>query len=280
MERQLSTSQQRDYSQPFSWWGYRSSPEQPTSIIELINRGALDTRLAAFLWLALEQRSSLFVTATPPEAGKTTMLTALLDFLPEDVELIYLRGWYERFSFLDEGRDPSTFYLLSNEISSHLPTYLWGRGVRRLFEAADAGYSMAATVHADGAREVLDLLARYPLEVPRAHLAHVKLVLTLSYRRVKEKQLRRVTRLESVEAAAGGPEIRMLAERDVVIGELQSPPGRLIAALCHLYGLEREYAAAQFARREAFLERLLKGGMLDIADVRSELRRVAQNDSD
>jgi hypothetical protein len=237
----------------------------------------MDTRLAAFLWLALEHRTSIFVAATPHEAGKTTMLTALLDFLPQNTELVYLRGWYERFDFLNEERDTSNCYLLSNEISSHLPTYLWGRGVRRLFEAAEAGYAMAATIHAEGAGEVIDLLSRYPLEVPPDKIHLVNLVLTLSYRRVKDQHLRRVIRLEGIEPGTAGPQSRMLAERSVIIGELDAPAGRLIAALSYYYGIDPECASAQFARREAFLERLLDLGPISRSDVRHAILHYYQS---
>ena len=101
---------------------------------------------AAFLWMAVEQRASLVVASTIEDAGKTTMLTALLDFLPAEVETIYLRGWYERFDFLDS-RDPRTTYLLCNEISNNLPTYLWGNGrAAACSSRPQRGFPLATTI--------------------------------------------------------------------------------------------------------------------------------------
>jgi hypothetical protein len=263
----------RDYKQPFNWWGYRPSPERPLSIVELIHHGTLDEQVAAFLWIAMEHRASLIVAATPHEAGKTTLLTALLDFLPQETELIYLRGWYERFEFLDDGRDPESAYLLSNEISSHLPIYMWGRGVRRMFEAAGFGYGFGATVHAESAEKVLSMLEHYPLEVPAPLLSEIDLVVTLSYRPGVKNAQRRVMSVEMIEDNAGRPAPRTLALRDVIGTELQSSPGMLINALVRNFGLERETATNELARRVSALKRLLRSQTFAPDGVRQAIRR-------
>jgi hypothetical protein len=269
--RQSSTP--RDYKQPFNWWGYRPTPERPMSIVELIQHGTLDAQAAAFLWVAMEQRASLIVAATPHEAGKTTMLTALLDFLRPEIELIYLRGWYERFEFLQEDRDPAMTYLLSNEISSHLPIYMWGRGVRRMFEAAGAGYGFGTTVHAASAEEVLRMLRNYPLEVPDSLLTGIDLVVTMSYRPGVKNPQRRVMRLEIIEDNDGIPESRTLASREVIGTELRSSPGFLINELVRKFGLEREYATNELARRVSVLRRLVRSQTFTPDDVRRAIRR-------
>jgi archaeal flagellar protein FlaI len=243
------------------------------SIVELIRAGTLDEQVAAFLWIAMEHRASIIVAATPHEAGKTTMLTALLDFLPPDIELIYLRGWYERFEFLDQDRDPSMTYLLSNEISSHLPIYMWGRGVRQMFEAASAGYGFGATVHAASAEDVLRMLEHYPLEVPPAILTEIDLIITLSYRPGSRNPVRQVMRVEMIEDNVGRPAPRTLASRDVLGTELQVSPGLLINALVRKFGIDRERATNELARRVSVLKRLLRSETFDPADVRRAILR-------
>jgi hypothetical protein len=269
----------RDYKQPFNWWGYRSSPDRPMSIVELLAQGTLDEQVAGFLWIAMEERASLIVAATPQEAGKTTMLTALLDFLRPEIETIYLRGWYERFEFLEDGRDPASTYLLSNEISSHLPIYMWGRGVRRMFEAAGAGYGVAATVHAASAEEVLDMLTRYPLEVPENLQTGIDLILTLSFRPGVRNPQRRVMRLEVIENNGGTPVPRTLASREVIGTELLTSPGSLINALVRKFGLEREYATSELAHRVSVLKRLQRSETFAQEDVRRAIDRYRDSSS-
>src|SRR3954468_5834195 len=116
-----------DYDEPFSWWGWHWQPPVPLSVIQLIEARSFDTKLMALIWALLARRASVIVGAEPPLAGKTTTLTALLDFLPAGTQTLYLRGHYESFAFADDSAtDPHTSYLLANEMSDHLAIYFWG----------------------------------------------------------------------------------------------------------------------------------------------------------
>lgn len=258
------------YAEPFGWWGYHWTPPEPRSLVWLIERGTLDERMGAFLSLAIEARASLIVAAEPHEAGKTTLLTALLDFLPPETTPIYLRGWYERFAFLDT-IPPESAYLLCNEISSHLPTYLWGRGVRRVFEAAAAGYPLATTMHATSAQDVFAQLRAYPLEVPAEHLRSIDVVVTIGVGYANNRLLRRVTRVERVQPGADGPRIEPLASREPLRAELDHRLGRLVDALARWRGCSDEEAAAALARRERQLQQWFTRGIVAPADVRATI---------
>jgi len=265
-----------DRGEPFGWWGHRASPTRPLSIVDLMRNGNLDARIAAFLWLAMEHRASIVVTSTLEDAGKTTLLTALLDFLPPAVETIYLRGWYERFDFV-ESKDPNVTYLLCNEISDNLPTYLWGPGVRRLFETAALGYSLATTTHVNDAAGVIDLLTSYPLEVPRRLLSQIDFVLTLGGGSRSSGYLRRLMRVEMIRNLGDGDglSVEAIAERDVLLGPLVTRPGQLIGVLTDRFGMTRQNATTQFARREQFLDQLNRDGIESAESVRDAIRRFA-----
>lgn len=68
----------------------------------LIEDGTLDADLAALLWLLLEGRIPLIVGAGPQLTGKTTLLHALLDFLPPDIGTREILGRAEDFSWLPD----------------------------------------------------------------------------------------------------------------------------------------------------------------------------------
>ena len=273
MEYRVNRTEQ-DRALPFGWWGHRSSPEQRLTIVDLLQEGNLDARVAAFLWMAVEARASLVVASTIEDAGKTTMLTALLDFLPAEVETIYLRGWYERFDFLDS-RDPGTTYLLCNEISNNLPTYLWGNGVLRLFESAQRGFSLATTIHVDTASEMIDALASFPLEVPRRLLANIDFVVSLSGGSRSSKYLRRLMRVEVLKLDGDDVAVETISERDVLLSPLVSRTGRMIGVLTERFGIDRDYATSEFARREQFLEQLQRSEAKNDGRVREALRNFA-----
>ena len=261
---------EQDRALPFGWWGHRSSPEQRLSIVDLLQEGNLDARAAAFLWMAMEARASVVVASTVEDAGKTTTLTALLDFLPADVETIYLRGWYERFDFLDS-RDPSTTYLLCNEISNNLPTYMWGNGVLRLFESTERGFPFATTIHVNNAGEMIDTLSSFPLEVPRHLLANIDFVISLSGGSRSSKYLRRMMRIEVLNSGKEGVAAETISERDVLLSPLRSRTGRMIGVLTERFGIDRDFATGELARREQFLDQLQHADVKHEGSVRDAL---------
>jgi hypothetical protein len=166
------------FDEPFGWWGPLWSSPAPLSVGDLIREDILTTETAALVWTLLERRASMVVAAGPSGAGKTTLLTALLDFLPAGTRRIYVRGCYEPFDFF-ETTDPRTSALLVNEVSPHLPIYLWGPGVRRVLGAVHAGYQLLATAHATSVDEFVYGLAGYPLRIPAAEIAAIDLLVLL-----------------------------------------------------------------------------------------------------
>src|SRR5207245_6659031 len=108
---------------------------------------------------------------------KTTTLTALLDFLPNRVRRIFIRRWVETFHYLAQTK-PTDTILLGNELSSHLPVYLWGPKAVRVFAALRRGYALASTLHADSCDEALAQLVG-ELGVERSDLARVNLLMVM-----------------------------------------------------------------------------------------------------
>lgn len=248
------------YGHPFGWWGYHWTPPQPRSLPWLVGHELLDVVTAAFLSLAVEARASIIVVAEPHEAGKTTLLTALLDFLPDGTQPVFLRGWYERFAFLEQ-YSPHEAYVLCNEISAHLPTYLWGHGVRRMFDAVAAGYPLATTMHATSASDAIEQLTSYPLEVPPANLVGLDLVVTIGVGYASNRLLRRVTRIELLQHHDEEIKVNLLAEREPLRGELHYQIGRFVGALASWHGGRDADAAAMLARRTRDIESWITSGL-------------------
>lgn len=265
-----SAAADADYTEPFGWWGYHWTPARPRNLLWLIEHGSLDVQTAAYLSLAIEARASIIVVAEPHEAGKTTLLTALLDFLPECIDRIYLRGWYERFSFLNDTPSERA-YLLCNEISAHLPTYLWGQGVRRIFDAAAAGYPLATTMHAASAEDALRQLTSYPLEVPPALFEAIDVIVTIGVGYVNNRLLRRVIRVEVPRLSDETFRFDILAEREPLRADLKAHVGRQVGHLAELTRCDDGHAASALARRVRELEAWATDGLAQMPSLRDRI---------
>ena len=84
------------------WWGGQSRGENRLSLLDLIRINTLDVKTAALLWQLVEEKSSIIVASAPQRAGKTTLLSALIDFMPPSFEKAYTKGRDEDFAFLSK----------------------------------------------------------------------------------------------------------------------------------------------------------------------------------
>jgi hypothetical protein len=271
---------------PEGWWGYHWAPPTPMSAVELIGTPMIDSRLMATLWAVVSRRRSVMLSSEAPQAGKTTALSALVDFLPLDTTGIFVRGWWEEYDWLDEV-PAGTGYLLINEMSDHLPIYVWGRAARGALMLAGKGWGgLGATMHADSLPEALDSL-RAELGATDADLAGLTIYLQFSayhtpagmYRRIEEAwhlRLDEAGALAPVRLGAldGGRSPSMTGAQ-----RLPSPPmlpddgGRsarpflhdpaAYAVLAASLGLEPGALERELADRSAFLADLAARGICD-----------------
>jgi len=162
------------------YWHYES--RHPLSMAQIIALHSVDVETVGLIWLLLEHGASLTVagpTDPQPGVGKTTTLNALLQFLPEGTSLAYMSGMYENFAFtrLPEV-DPATTYALCNEVSDHLPIYMWGHIARRYLSLASQGYHVATSVHADTINDVIYMYHR-TLRLSAAHVRCLGIVVNI-----------------------------------------------------------------------------------------------------
>jgi hypothetical protein len=159
-------------------WHYESG--SPLSVAQLIALGSLDAPTAALLWLLIGHHESVIVagpTDPTPGVGKTTTLNALLGFVPSGSTLVYTVGMYEDFDFAAQVQPESTC-VLANEVSNHLPIYMWGRVARHLLKLPEQGFEIATSCHADTVDDVLSML-RGDLKVPASDIRRLGLIINI-----------------------------------------------------------------------------------------------------
>ena len=159
----------------------------------------LSADLAAPLWLLLEARVPILVAAGPQGTGKSTLLEALLAFLPAGIRLVELAGADEDFAWLPQATElgwprktrpqpaprepvrPGSTVLLASELSDHLAAYTWGPAARIAVRAASIGYGLAATIHGEALDDVFAALRAYPVALTDDELSHLGVVLVLRH---------------------------------------------------------------------------------------------------
>ncbi|HEX2195215.1 MAG TPA: hypothetical protein VHK63_09710 [Candidatus Limnocylindria bacterium] len=274
---------------PEGWWGYHWTLPRPMSAVEIVASRSIDARLMATLWAVMARRRSVMLASEAPQAGKTTTLSALVDFLPDQTVGIFLRGWAQDMTWTDE-IGPDRGYLLVNEMSDHLPIYVWGPNARAALRLAGSGYGLGATMHADSLDEALACM-REELRARDADLGGLTLYLQYSayrtpagmYRRVEEAWHLRTDatgRLAPVRLAEleGGRSPRLTgAQRMPVPPVLPSDGGRANRRLVHdaeayavlaaSLGLHPDVLESEIAERAAFLAALEERGLCGPAEV-------------
>lgn len=242
---------------PRPWWGMIRG--EPLSIVELIANGTISAAGAGALWWALERGASLFVAAGPQLAGKTTLATALLPFLPEDARAYVTAGSQDR---VVPPAGPGPLYLLINELSNHTPVYLAGPAALRAFALLRDGVRAIGTLHADSAQGAVEVMHQ-ELGIPLADAARVTLVAVLRARRTAAGIERRVAEIGLLEPAVEGVRVTAVAERASWDGDLnvRPAPGG-VAALARWAGVAPARAEGEIAARARHLHDLTAGGVL------------------
>ncbi|HEV8537108.1 MAG TPA: hypothetical protein VGR87_15495 [Candidatus Limnocylindria bacterium] len=261
----------RDYDVPVGWWGWNWEPPIPMSVTELLESRNMDARTAALCGMVLEAHGSILIAAEQPHSGKTTTLTAFLDFLPIGTRRVFLRGWVETFDYLKQTAPDETI-LLGNELSSHLPVYLWGPNAVRVFETLRRGYALGSTLHADSADEAVAQLTG-ELGVAPGDLARVDLLMVMRvYATMRGQYARRVVSLHRL-APRDGARVRLvpLVEHEQESDEHSHAEDAELDLLADRRGESTTAAATELECRAKFLGDLVRRRRRAIPDVRAAL---------
>lgn len=128
------------------------------SLIDLLDAGTVDLPLAAYLAAAMRRGASLLVGARPGGAGKTAVMAALLNFLP-NATAIRAVGSRAVLDMAEVDPYPGATCYLAHEIGDGLYyAYLWGDEARDFFALTARGHIIATNLHADTLEETRDQL--------------------------------------------------------------------------------------------------------------------------
>jgi hypothetical protein len=248
------------------------------SILDVVESGTIDLRLAGLLWLLMEHRASVLVAAGPIWAGKSTLLHALLDFLRPEIEQVVLRGYSEDFRSLGNGK-PENTYLVTEEISNHSYEYLWGYQVVKAFECIPKGYALGGTTHARNIREVAYVLNALGVSLPL--IAGLGAIITLQVTRGKrydDDLVRYVDTVSTVSLTKEGLVAQLLATRNLPDEKFIYPPEQdLHHILYNKLGVKYPSISSEIEARSQFLNQLMEKGIRHRGQVRKAISEFYQS---
>lgn len=213
------------------------------SIVDLLEAGTVTRDLAAYFQAAIGGGASFMVGALPGGAGKTTVMGALLNFVPAGAVLMPAE---DAEAIGRAAAQPRRLCMICHEIGpGGYYAYLWGPALRAYFALADMGHILATNLHADTFEQASEQVCRTN-GVPPEQFRKMNLLLFLSVRGGR----RRVTQ---VWESDGMQPHRMIWDDDALAGD---------SALVNADAMDA-------ARRK--VESLLAGGVRTIEDVRAQI---------
>jgi flagellar protein FlaI len=186
------------------------------SIIELIQSGALNYEMAAYLSLIMQEQMNVFISGETA-SGKTTVMNALATFIPPENKVVsiedtpevqvphhnWIRGVTRESAKSSEASAVSMFDLLKAALRQRPNIIIVGeiRGAEGAiaFQAMQTGHACMSTFHAASVTKLIQRLTGNPINVPKSYVDNLNVVITTSAVRLPDgKTGRRMTSINEI----------------------------------------------------------------------------------
>lgn len=264
----------------------RRFKDNPFTPVDLLRFKTLSTEMMAYLWISVEFGSSMLVCGGTA-SGKTTTLNAILLFIPPQMKIVSIEDTRELNlphenwipGLTREGFGGKTgamsgtinmFDLLTAALRQR-PQYLMvgevrGKEAYVVFQAMATGHISYSTFHAEDVQAMVHRLENDPIDLPRALLTALNLVLLQGQVRVGTKMTRRVKGL--TEIVGMDPETSELITNSVFTW---NPADDSFTYSGHSYIYEKVRAVRNWSPRE--MEREVKRRM----DILEYMKKIGVN---
>jgi archaeal flagellar protein FlaI len=192
----------------------RRVSQEPVPVTRLIQWGTMTSRIAAYLWLCLENGMSVFFCGDAA-CGKTTTLNALLAFVDARSKIYTAEDTPEvtpphpvwqrlltRETGPEEGR-VQMFDLLKAALRSR-PNYIVVGEIRGAegavaFQAMQTGHPCVASFHAESVQKMIQRLTSAPIHVPLTFIDNLNVAVIQKAIRRQGTLIRRITDIAEIE---------------------------------------------------------------------------------
>jgi flagellar protein FlaI len=205
-----------DVSKRGSNFSIRKFSDTPLSIIELIQFGALNYDMAAYLSIILQEGMNVWVSGETA-SGKTTLLNALTTFIPPEAKIVsiedtpevqvphhnWIRGVTRGSGKSGDASEVSMFDLLKASLRQRPNLIIIGeiRGAEGAiaFQAMQTGHATMSTFHAASVSKLIQRLTGNPINVPKTYVDNLNVVVICQQVRLAKGGLgRRLTSINEI----------------------------------------------------------------------------------
>jgi flagellar protein FlaI len=207
-KHRLAATFREEVSPRGSTFTVRKFRERPFTITELIQANVIDSLLAAYLWLLIENKASIMILGATG-SGKTTLLNALTTFIKPLYKIVTCEetpeinipreNWVrfvtrESYGLGSSERGRITLYDLVRTSLRYRPDYLIVGEVRGeeayvLFQAMATGHGGLSTMHAESLDTAIKRLTSPPMNIAPSFIPMMNCVIYVERVMVRHLEL-------------------------------------------------------------------------------------------
>ncbi|MDW8063068.1 MAG: type II/IV secretion system ATPase subunit [Candidatus Caldarchaeum sp.] len=189
-KHRLAATFREEISPRGSTFTIRKFRERPFSITELLISNVLNSEMAAYFWLLLENKASIMLIGATG-SGKTTLLNALTTFIRPRMKIVTCEetaeinipreNWVrfvtrESYGLGSSDRGQVSLFDLVKTSLRYRPDYLIVGEVRGeetfvMFQAIATGHGGLSTVHAENIESAVKRFMSPPMNIPETHIS-------------------------------------------------------------------------------------------------------------
>jgi flagellar protein FlaI len=205
-----------DVSKRGSNFSIRKFSDTPLSILELIQFGALNYDMAAYLSIILQEGMNAWVSGETA-SGKTTLMNALTTFIPPEAKIVsiedtpevqvphhnWIRGVTRGSGKSGESSEVTMFDLLKAALRQRPNLIIVGeiRGAEGAiaFQAMQTGHATMSTFHAASVSKLIQRVTGNPINVPKTYVDNLNVIIICQQVRLANGSLaRRITSINEI----------------------------------------------------------------------------------
>ena len=198
----------------------RKFTKRPWTPAHLIKDGTASAKFFAYMWMAIEYKFNMMIIGETA-SGKTTMLNALVNFIPYEARICSIEDTRE-LNLAHENWLPSvvriafgspnllgvkyggvTMFDLLKESYRQNPDYVIvgevrGKEASVLFQGMASGHPSFGTFHAESLETLIRRLETPPINLPRTLVNSLDIVCVMIHSKERDKHIRRVNELVEI----------------------------------------------------------------------------------